>query len=55
MNKIDVLLNSPDVPGWVSQAARYALLRDPAQALREAELLVEALRERAIDKYGLNV
>ena len=45
-DKIDLILKSPSSPGWLQQAAKQCLLRDPIHAVNEATFLLEAMRER---------
>lgn len=52
MSKLDIILKSPQTPGWLKEAARHCLLRDPMKAMNEAELLAQAMRERAVVAFS---
>ena len=51
MTKLEVLYRSIQTPGWINEAIKHCLLRDPLQAANEAEMLAQALRERAINAF----
>ena len=47
MTKLDMILKSPQAPGWMVEAARHCLVRDPIGAANEAKFLADAMQERA--------
>ena len=49
----DSLLSSPSSSSWLVNSLRTALLRDPVDAARDAELLARALSARADALLGV--
>ena len=49
---IDAILASPGASYWLKDALRLALIRDPNDAARDAEILAFALRDRANSLTG---
>ena len=55
MITVDELLNNPSVSFWLKDALTTALNRDPVDALNDAELLTEALKnhvEEVLNEAG---
>lgn len=46
MNRIDEILASPSASFWLKDALRKVRDRDPVDAVADAEVLAEVLRER---------
>lgn len=46
-SQVDSVLSSPSSSAWLTDSLRSALLRDPVDAARDAELLAQVLGARA--------
>ena len=50
MNKLTMLLTSPQTPGWVHKAAIAAMREEPFRAMNSTTFLAIAVREWALRK-----
>ena len=50
MNKLTMLLTSPQTPGWVHKAAIAAMREEPFRAMNSTTFLAIAIREWALQK-----